>query len=164
MSVKVTCPRCQRRTPVEERLVGTLIECPECGDTFTAALVGREAKSEYPGDRRASALTRSAPSLVATAYRPSRRLLPRLFSLSSSRRARPSFFTWLSRFSIGGGRRSDGRPLNQHRLRSLLQRRVGDVVLADVDLLGPIDAVVFQLLQPVGKPPCYAGDGENRRE
>ena len=50
MSVKVTCPRCQRRTPVEERLVGTLIECPECGDTFTAALVGREANSEYPGD------------------------------------------------------------------------------------------------------------------
>jgi predicted RNA-binding Zn-ribbon protein involved in translation (DUF1610 family) len=49
MSLKVTCSRCQRRTSVEERLVGTRIECPECGDTFPATLAGRDRKSEDLG-------------------------------------------------------------------------------------------------------------------
>ena len=49
MSLKVTCPRCQRRTCVEERLVGTPIECPECGDTFAATLAGRDPKPDDLG-------------------------------------------------------------------------------------------------------------------
>src|SRR5213078_1219020 len=46
----------------------------------------------------------------------------------------------------------------------LLQRHVRLVRLADVNLLGPVDAVVLELLEPVGQPAGDAGDGEDRRE
>src|SRR5579884_3070060 len=48
--------------------------------------------------------------------------------------------------------------------RSLLQWHVRHVVLADVDLLRPEDAVVLELFQPVRQPADHARDGEDRRE
>ena len=49
-------------------------------------------------------------------------------------------------------------------LRSLLQWHVGDVILADVNLLGPIDFVVLELLEPMRQPAGHARDGEYRRK
>src|SRR5260370_35362179 len=49
-------------------------------------------------------------------------------------------------------------------LRPLLKRHVRHVMFADVDLLRAENAVVLQLLQPVGQPTGDARDGEDRRE
>src|SRR5262245_56431472 len=49
-------------------------------------------------------------------------------------------------------------------LRPLFQGYIRRVVLADVDLLRPEDAVILELLQPVGQPAGHAGDGKDRRE
>src|SRR6516164_9160357 len=46
-------------------------------------------------------------------------------------------------------------------LWSFFQRQVRHVAFADVDLLRPENAVVFQLFEPVREPAGDAGDGEN---
>src|SRR6185437_14883831 len=48
--------------------------------------------------------------------------------------------------------------------RPFLQRHIMHIVLADVDLLRPEDAVVLQLFQPVRQPTDDASNGEDRRE
>src|SRR5262245_36040602 len=46
----------------------------------------------------------------------------------------------------------------------LLQRHIRLIAFAYVDLLGPEDAVVLELLEPVGEPAGDAGDGEDGGE
>src|SRR5262249_19194210 len=48
--------------------------------------------------------------------------------------------------------------------RPLLQRPLRPVVLADIDLLGPVDAVALDLFQPVSQPASHASDGEDWHE
>src|SRR5947209_679294 len=64
MSNTISCPSCQRTLRVPDDLLGGLVKCPRCGQTFTAEVEGappprepapeRERAQDEPPRRRSS--------------------------------------------------------------------------------------------------------------
>jgi predicted Zn finger-like uncharacterized protein len=48
MTDTISCPSCQRTLRVPESLLGQLVKCPTCRETFTAALEGPPPRREAP--------------------------------------------------------------------------------------------------------------------
>jgi hypothetical protein len=72
MSEVITCPSCQRKLRLPEGVLGQLVKCPGCAQTFTAA-AGSDGERSAPRSARPD-----PPSVAPVATSPAEKILPLL--------------------------------------------------------------------------------------